>query len=294
MVIKNKNYDQCLAAIREITLDLGPVQSFAVRKASPGFNFSKSDTEVVIDTDTFPIADAAVAKVYAVVPKLLLKNALVDYYPDYVPLDVTKNLVNFSFVAADLEASTGAKVSRTYYFSTEMIEEVMEDFFNKYVPYDGIEKSVRDIVNSLDYLETRKMCYWVAYFLIDRRRMLTASAETMVKKNTFLGITTSSTGNLLNTERTVTMRIGESFTVTEAPAKDDTQLTGFQSLWGDKYDYLTKLQMYLRDRFERLFGDYSLRDNVAVSTTVTLEKNWNPFAYFDTQELSQFTRDLIQ
>lgn len=294
MVIKNKNYDQCIVAIRELTLDLGPVQSFAVRKSSPGFIFSKSATEIVIGTDTYPIADAAVAKIYAVLPKLLMKGASIDYFVDHVALDYSTALQDFNFTALQIEEATGQTVWRTNYFSQNEIDLVIEDFLNKYVPYDGFERTVSSIVNTLDYLDTRKMIYWVAYYLIDKRRMYSATAEMLQKKNTFTTVVTSDTGNLTTTERTVTMRIGESFTVTEAPSKDDTQLSGFQSFWGDKYDYLTKFQLYLRERFEKLFGDYSLRDNVAVSTTVTLEKNWQPAAYFDTAALSPYSRDIIQ
>lgn len=294
MVIQNKTYDQCLVAIRELALDLGPVQSFAVRKAAPGFVFSKDSTQVVIDTDTYLLTDAAVQKIYGIIPKLLLKDGLVDVYADHVPTELTTSLVDFNFSASDLEGTNGKDVYRSNYFSTTTIESVMEDYFNYYLPYDGVERTVAEIVNAMDYLETRKLCYWVAYYLIDKRRANTAAAEQLQKKNTFLNVTTSTTGNLTTTEKTVTMRIGESFTVTEAPSKDDTQLSGFQSFWGDKYDYLTKMQLYLRDRFERLFRDYSLRDNVAVSTSVVLEKNWNPSAYFDTYDLSLLARDLIQ
>jgi hypothetical protein len=294
MVIKNKNYDQCIVAIRELALDLGPVQSFAVRKAAPGFIFSKDASELVMGTDTYTLPSAEMWKVYHVITSLVMRNALIDVYADHVPVELVTGLKDFSYTADDLEEEGGQVVWRNNYFTTEVIAGVIEDFFNKYVPYDGIERSVSEIVNTLDYLDTRKMCYWVAYYLIDKRRANTAAAEQLQKNNTFLNITTSNTGNLTTTERTVTMRIGESFAVTEAPSKDDTEVTGFKSFWGDKYDFLTKMQLYLRDRYERLFNDFSLRDNVAVSTSVTLEKNWNPSAYFDTHDLSNFTRDLIQ
>jgi hypothetical protein len=303
MVIRNKNYDQILVAIRELIMDVSPVQSFSVKKATPGFSFSKSDTQVIIDSVPYAIGSAEVLKIYHLMPLLIAKGASVDVLPDHVALELTSSLQNFNFLAAALEAADGATVSRSNYFSAETIDGVIEDFFNMYQPplyWDNVPREVSSIVNTLDYLDTRKLAYWTAYYLIDRKRMLVATSSVAQKKNTFSTVAPGSSGggcdddaSLVNKERTVTMKIGDSFTVTETNAKQDEQPVGLTSIWGDNYEFLTKLQLYLRDRYERLFRDYSLRDNVAVSTTVTLEKGWTPFAYYDTHDLSQFTRDIL-
>ena len=96
----------------------------------------------------------------------------------------------------------------------------------------------------------------------------------------------------LNTDKTITTRVGEVFTITENP-KSNNSTDGFSSLWGDQDTYLAKLQLYIRGRFEQLYKDFSLRDNCAVSSSIPLDKHWFPFDYGYRNSLSELATTVL-
>lgn len=282
LLVEEIPYSQATRSIREIVLDISPVQAFKV--SGQGFVFKKDDTEVVIDTTTYTFPQ--VEKVYDLLGKLVDKGVVVTVLPNYVPLGFTQNLVNFDHANMTAEKIIMAKS----YFSDYEIELLMEDFFAHYLTYSGVPSTVETMYNLLNYFERKKLIFWVAYHLIDRKRMNYASTAEMIR---LAQGGDPNGGDLKNTEQTITTRIGETFIVVEKESEGGKGMDGFTSLWGDQYSYLTKMQLWIRDRFERMFNDYSLRDDTMRSSTFVVEKPWMPYTW--TQNwLSHSTIDILQ
>ena len=143
--------------------------------------------------------------------------------------------------------------------------------------------------NDFDYYHSKKICYWVAYWLVDIRR----SALALYTATTGGTTSASSSSVGIDTMKDVTVRVGDVFTITERQQPQADGQKGFTTLWGDKDSYWTRLQLYLRMQFEKLFNDFSLRDDVLRSSNFTIDKNWSPFAHVDTFDFSASTRDIF-
>ena len=100
-------------------------------------------------------------------------------------------------------------------------------------------------------------------------------------------------GEFKNTNIDTTTRVGDVFTEMEKTDESGTGLDGFTSLWGDKYSYLTKLQLYIRSMFEKQFQDYSLRDNAMISQTFTMDKTWERSSWINPHLFSNDTYGVL-
>lgn len=287
LIVDNITYDQAIRTIREIVLDTNPVQCFRV--SGQDFLFRKDSSGFGINTDTYTFGQ--VEKYYDLMDKLRENEVTVSILPDFVSTEYSYGTLNFNYPSITEEKT----ILRKNYFSDEVIEKVMEEFFNYYCSYDGIPKTVHSIFDSLSYFNRRRLIFWVSYYLVDRKRMNYASAGEMIRLNGSVGgDSCSSDGELKNTDTTITTKVGDVFSVTERISDDGSGLDGFTSFWGDKYSYFTKLQLWIRDRFEKQFKDFSLRDNAMISQTFILEKGWEPSAWVDTINFSRDTYDILQ
>jgi len=287
LLVTQITFQQAIRSIREVVLDTSPVQCFNV--SGQDFSFSKDANGIVLDTDSYTFD--VVQKQYDLLRKLRAKQVVVEILPDYVAIEINSELVEFNYASI-----TDKKlVERENYFSSYAIEKVMEEFFAFYVPYDGISKTVETMFSQLHYLEKRKMILWVAYYLVDKKRMNYASVSEMIRlQNGSSGEGCSNDNQFKNVETSVTTRVGEVFSVTEKDAETGKGLDGFTDYWGDKFGYFTKLQLYIRSMFEKQFQDYSLRDDCMISQSFSMEKNWTNSAWIDTHNLSNFTQDILQ
>lgn len=286
MQVTNISYVQAIRSIRELILDVGLVQCFKLYEQD--LSFSKTSTEFQVDTEVKLIGpDNDLYKLYDLIGFLAEKSVKYDILPDYVATEFVGGLIDFDIPKV---GEDGYVVKAKHYFTDETIETVMVDFFANYMPFDGIERSVVDIFDKLTYYQKRKLILWVAFHLVDKRRMQMASTSVMIglaNGDSLLGSTFE------NKQLEVTTRIGEVYTETERIMDDGTGANNLTSLWGDKYSYLTKLQLYIRGKFEKLFSDFSLRDDVAVSQTFTMEKTWQNDAWIDTHEWSYDTLGVL-
>jgi len=286
LIVDNLSYNQALRSIREIILDTNPVQCFKV--SGQDFLFKKDATEVALDSDTYTFTE--VEKYYDLMDKLRSKEVNVEILPDFVATEFVRDTVNFNYPSITDEKT----ISRERYFSTYTIEKVIEEFYAYYCPYYGVPKTVARIFEDLDYFDRRKLVFWVAYYLVDKKRMnYAASSEAIRLQNEADGEICGTDGQLKNTETSITTRVGEVFSVTEKDKDDGKATEGFTSFWGDKYSYYTKLQLWIRDRFERQFKDFSLRDDAMISQSFTIEKGWENMAWINTMDFSKSTTDIM-
>lgn len=284
MLVQDISYSQAIRSIREIVLDVGLVQSFKV--SGLDLIFAKTSQEVTIGSDAYNVGDDAILKLYDLIGLLVEKKVVVTILPDYVATEYTSGLINFE-IPNILVPEEGHIIQSKNYFTDEIIESVMIDFFARSMSYDGRERTTQEIYDTLGYFHKKKLLLWVAFYLIDRKRMQMASTSVLINQSN--GGLLCGVGDFKNKDISVTTRIGDVYTETEKISESGDGLNGFTSLWGDRYGYLTKLQLYIRSRFEKMFNDYSLRDDAMISQSFTMEKTWENDAWLDTHLWSNDT-----
>lgn len=284
LYVKQLKFAEIIPVIRELALDFTPVSSFKV--AGQGLSFVKTNTEITFGGQTYPIS--SFPKIYQLITAIQgVTGYTVVLSPDYYDLADTTTLINCNI--SDL-TTEGTTINRSNYFPQSLIERYMEDFCRVY-GYDVEDRFIDDVINNdFDYLDSKKICFWVAYWLLDVRRSSVALYGAMYSE-TSTGASSATVG--VDTMRDVTVRVGEVFTITDRQQPASDAQKGFSALWGDKDTYWTRLQLYLRQQYEKLFNDFSLRDDVMRSSNFILEKNWSPFAHVDTFNLSANTRSLF-
>lgn len=282
-----------IRAIREVSQDLSPASCFRVSKQ--GFFLSAT-------SDSLTLTDSTSAVVWSipltgdlidVVRELQLKQVddadlQISFEDSYVGDEPASSILPFGSKSTD----TGVKLTRGYYFSDLRIQQYMLDFLstktNHRLGYQESE-TVEWYLNYTSYDENQQMILWVSFWLIDTRRMHLQTASFLRGEIEETG----GEGKLVNTLSKVEMNIGDTFKVTEMEEHDGQAAADITNLWGDRYSYLAKLQIYIRNRLEKLFGDYSLRDNQVISAKAYSEKNWAPYSYVDTNGLSKISRDIL-
>lgn len=283
------SYNQALRAIRELVLDTNPVQCFNV--SGQDFLFKKDSDGIDLDAETYNFIE--VDKFYELMRILRQKGVTISILPDFVAVEYCASLEDFNYPSIQ-DAKT---IYRDNYFSKEFIEQVIAEFFVYYIPYYVLDSTVETLYKKLNYISQRKLIYWVAYYLVDKKRMNYASSGEMIRLNSESGEggeVCGTEGELRNTDTNITTKIGEVFSTTEKIIADGKGTEGFTSYWGDKYSYFTKLQLWIRDRFEKQFKDFSLRDDAMISQSFTLEKGWEPSAWVDTTSFTPNTPDVLQ
>ena len=283
MLVQEITFKQAKRTIRELVMDLGLVDCF--KAVGKDLNFFKDDTKIILGDEEHLIVDGEFDRLYDLVGLLVDKGLSIEFLIDYVPADGIQNLRDSD---DELSVNEPYTFKGKNYFSDEVIEALMVDFFEQNMVYDGKPRTVEEIFNQLCYMEKRRLIFWVSYWLIDRKRMLYASAKNLISTaNGDCGV------DLVNKVVTTTTRIGEVFTENETVEADGSGADGFTALWGDKYGYLTKLQLYIRTKYENLFGDYSLRDDSARVSSFSISKVWQNDAWIDTLGYSSDTYNIL-
>ena len=284
MLVQDISYAQAIRSIREIVLDVGLVQAFKV--SGQDLIFKKTLTEVTLGDTVKTIGEDGILKLYDLVALLVEKEVTVEILPDYVATEFVDGLINFD-IATISDPNTGNVIKAKNYFTDSIIETVMIEFFSRYICYDGVVKTTQTIFDTLNYFQKRKLILWTAFYLVDRKRMQMASTSVLISQSNG-GVSCGGT-DFKNMEVSTTTRVGDVYTEMEKTVEDGKGLAGFTSLWGDKYSYLTKLQLYIRGKYEQLFNDFSLRDDAMISQSFTMEKTWENDAWLDTHGFSNDT-----
>lgn len=285
LVVGEIDYQTAIKTIRELVLDINPVSCLIVK--DQGLVFSKVEETVTINADSFSITETP--KFYSFVNKLR-ELGISDYQTsnDYAPLEGTEGLEDFSFDSNEGQNDVGGSVNlqRLNYFTITTIEQLMVEYFSYYLTFDGITRTTLEIFNCLEFQDRRKLIFWVAYYLVDKKRSYYASIS---GENG----TPNTDDQYRDSKKNITTRIGDVYTVVENELDETKGEKGFTSFWGDKYSYYAKLQLYIRDRFERQFRDFSLREDAMVTTQFAVDKVWTNEAWYDTLDLSQSTYSIL-
>ena len=154
-----------------------------------------------------------------------------------------------------------------------------------------------NLIGKLVRPSEKHMAIWVAYHLVDKRRLYEAAAGAIGQSFTD-GSDYESSSDSAGTITTV--QIGSVFSITEEPDEEgffyeDFNRVGSDNVWGDRYSFWYKLMLYLRGLLEDTFGDYSLRKDNVIPGYISLTRELDFRSYYDSYPftLSPLSRGIL-
>ena len=185
---------------------------------------------------------------------------------------------------------------RRYFFSDEEIKATIRWYYFVVLDIRDVELT-DEIVGKLKRPSEQHLAIWVSYWLVDKRRVYENAANAIGQTFTDGSDYSGSSDNTAGTVTTV--QIGSVFNITEDPSTgyfyEDFNRVGSDNVWGDRYSFWYRLQLYLRDLLETQFGDYSLRKNNVIPGWVELIRELDFRSYYDSYPftLSPLSRGIL-
>ena len=310
-----------MTAVRELTFDRFIIPAFAIKQMGEGY-FVNIDKSFIPETDdeTKEVTRGKLS-VYKVVntssdvdTEETIKSPIIELaFNDYPTLeDLMNALIEANIVVAYTPYFRGSEPSnilipitkeltddftafRRYFFSDEEVMDTICWYYSKVLEIDDVSLT-DEVIGRLIRPSERHMAIWVAYQLVDKRRLYENAANAIGQSFTdgsdYAG-SDSGSGNVTS------VQIGSVFSITEDPSTgflyEDFNRVGSDNVWGDRYSFWYKLMVYLRDLLETHFGDYSLRKDNVIPGFVSLRRDLDFRSYYDSYPftLSPLSRGIL-
>jgi hypothetical protein len=199
-------------------------------------------------------------------------------------------------------------IYRQVYFSDDAIIKYLEEYAMRFL------KATWSYLQTIDWdtdfenitpAQRDHMTYWTAFKLVGKRRLYELAGSTIQSSslggnpliNGYNGTSyvTQDSFSLTPPGETTTVQVADVFTLTDDSgsmqnsnySKEIPQAmlapweVGSDNVLMDYYSYWYRLQLWLRDRFEDMFGDNCLRNDNIIIGNMQLHKPENLYAYFD-------------
>lgn len=305
-----------MTAVRELSFDRFIIPAFAI-KATANATIEVNKTWLPDEEESIEIEEVVRGKLtikvednvlvlpfwkYRTMEELMDAiqefGIIVAYTPYFRGAEPSTSLI----AVAERELTEDLTLFRRYFFSDEEILAILRDYYIRVLDFKAIFFGTRDIddelIGKLVRPSERHMALWVAYQIVDKRRLYEQAAGSIGQSFTdgsdYVGSDlTQSTGT------TTTTQIGSVFTISEDPSKgyfyEDFNRVGSDNVLGDRYSFWYKLQLWLRDQLEELFGDYSLRKDNVMMGNVVLTRELDFRSYYDSYPftLSPLSRGIL-
>ena len=311
--------NEIMLAVRELTFDRFIIPAFAVKQLGSGYfltvdrKWEPTDLEdgeilvlgrLLIDKRTSaegeaePTVEEVISLPFLRYPlmddimnKLIEEGIIVAYTPYFRGTEPSTALIQVT-----KELTEDHTLFRRYFFSDTEIAETIRWYYLKILDVQNVELTT-EIVSKLQRPSEKHLAIWVAYHLVDKRRLYENAANAIGQSFTDgsdymgSGMTTSPTST--------TVQIGSVFSITEDASQgffyEDYNRVGSDNVWGDRYSFWYKLMLYLRGLLEETFGDYSLRKDNVLQGEITLTRELDFRSYYDSYPftLSPLSRGIL-
>lgn len=310
--------NEIMTAVRELTFDRFIIPAFAIKAMGEGFfvSIDKTFTPEVIEPDVEVIKGRLlIYKVVGSDGEQTTQNIVSLTFQDYQTTEsIMEALIEANIVVAYTPYFRGTEPStaliqvtkeltddftafRRYFFSDEEISKTIEWYYWRVLDIKNVELS-DDIVGKLQRPSEKHLALWVSYYLVDKRRLYESAAasigQSFTDSSDYVGSNLSD-----GTGTTTTTQIGSVFTITEDPTKgyfyEDFNRVGSDNVLGDRYSFWYRLQVWLRQQLEELFGDYSLRKDNVIPGYISLQRELDFRSYYDSYPftLSPLSRGIL-
>lgn len=315
--------NEIMTAVREITFDRFIVPAFALKEMG-------EDVFVTVDKDFTPLTEGEEEPeelikgrlhIYRNVPiedseevseetivsltfqeypnmeslleALIANDIIVSYTPYFRGEEPSTNLIKVT----DLALTENVTLFRRYFFSDDEIIKWIQWYYWRVLDIPNAETN-DELVGKLIRPSEKHLALWVSYQLVGRRRLFEIAAGSIGQSFTD---GSDYTGSDLSdsTGTTTTTQIGSVFTITEDPTKgyfyEDFSRVGSENVLGDRYSFWYRLQLWIREQLEEMFGDYSLRKDQVIPGYIELQRELDFRAYYDSYPftLSPLSRGIL-
>lgn len=307
--------NEIVTAVREITFDRFIIPAFALKEMGEGFfvSIDKTYTPEVNEGEDVIKGKLVISKLNEesikepivelcfweyktledIMVALIDAGIVVAYTPYFRGTELSTNLIQVT----DKELTESFTAFRRYFFSNEEIAQLIEWYYWKVLDIPNVELT-DDIVGRLQRPSEKHLALWVSYHICEKRRLYESAAGSIGQSFTdgsdYVGSNVSE-----GTGTTTTTQIGSVFTITEDPTKgyfyEDYNRVGSDNVLGDRYSFWYRLQLWIRDQLENLFGDYSLRKDNVIPGYIELTRELDFRSYYDSYPftLSPLSRGIV-
>lgn len=307
--------NEIMTAVREITFDRFIIPAFALKEMGEGFfvSIDKTYTPEVNEGEDVIKGKLVISKLNEesikepivelcfweyktledIMVALIDAGIVVAYTPYFRGTELSTNLIQVT----EKELTESFTAFRRYFFSDEEIAQLVEWYYWKVLDIPNVELT-DDIVGRLQRPSEKHLALWVSYHICEKRRLYESAAGSIGQSFTdgsdYVGSNVSE-----GTGTTTTTQIGSVFTITEDPTKgyfyEDYNRVGSDNVLGDRYSFWYKLQLWIRDQLESLFGDYSLRKDNVIPGYIELTRELDFRSYYDSYPftLSPLSRGIV-
>ena len=304
MSLTQVTLDEIITTVRELTFDRFIIPAFAIKNRS-GWTVSVTPTKGEVGgnmTLKKNISDGEVAdnkvfefSTYNTLEKLMVElieqDIVVAYTPYFKGGEPSGSLVKVTDAPLDVSFTA----FRRYFFSDNEIKKTIQWYYRRVL--DTNAEVTDAIVSRLVRPSEEHMALWVAYSLVDKRRLYESAAgaigQSFTDGSDYVG-TGTGTAPL-----STSIQIGSVFSITESATEgyfqEDFNRLGSDNILGDRYSFWYKLLLYLRQRLEEVFGDYSLRKDTVMMGNIELIRDLDFRSYYDSYPftLSPLSRGIL-
>lgn len=287
-----------MTAVREITFDRFIVPAFALKaiSASSFLNISKAEEIFSISKSgstglSLPFQEVSTMEI--LLRRLIGEGIVVAYTPYFMGGEPITSLIEVK----ERQLIEDTTVFRQYFFSDEAIKKVIAWYYLRVLDMH-IDTPTDEIVGLLKRPSEQHMALWVSYYLVGRRRLYEMAAgsigQTFTDGSNYMGSDFSEASGT-----SITTQIGSVFTITEDPTNgffyEDYNRLGSDNVLGDRYSFWYRLQLWIREQLEEMFGDYSLRKDMVMEGNIELIRDLDFRAYYDSYPftLSPLSRGIL-
>lgn len=224
---------------------------------------------------------------------LIANDIIISYTPYFRGEEPSTSLIKVT----DLALTTNVTLFRRYFFSDDEIIKWIQWYYWRVLDIPNAEIT-DELVGKLIRPSEKHLALWVSYQLVGRRRLFEIAAGSIGQSFTD---GSDYTGSDLSdsTGTTTTTQIGSVFTITEDPTKgyfyEDFNRVGSENVLGDRYSFWYRLQLWIREQLEEMFGDYSLRKDNVIPGYIELQRELDFRSYYDSYPftLSPLSRGIL-
>lgn len=282
---------EILVAVREVSYDRFPIPVFIIKQKAGKYITNNTATLKVLPAP----ASIAPDYTYTYTPNEnvdTLENLSMGLISNGFPIAYTgyfssEDKVNTLLKLTDATLALNVTMFRRFFLSDLRIQNILLDYYNIVLglPDTTIATLPTDIL-LLDALTIRHLTLWVAIQLV-KLRQVAEFASSAFNLSFSDGSGTVAGSNLSSPGTNITVQVGSVFTLTDDNSvtadyfQADFNRVGSDNVLGDKESFWFKLFLWLRKKLESEFQDFYFRDDNVIYGKITLDKDINFLAYYD-------------
>ena len=305
MSLTQVTLDEIITTVRELTFDRFIIPAFSV-KARAGWEISiqtpkgedmgnvtlnkivveeGEEEKIVVEFSTFDTLEK-------LMDELIEQDIVVAYTPYFKGGEPSNSLIKVSNISLDANFTA----YRRYFFSDAEVKKTIHEYYRRVLELP-VKQITDDVIAKLQRPSEEHIALWVSYGLVDKRRMYESASEAIGQSFTdgsdYIGSFSGST------PLSTSISIGSVFSISESATagffQEDFNRIGSENVWGDRYSFWYKLMLYLRQRLEEVFNDYSLRKDNVMMGNIELTRDLDFRSYYDSYPftLSPLSRGIL-